>query len=268
MLLKMLSKIFNLSLILFTFLGSFFIESLRKIGSITSFIIVFLQNLVQKPFYKEIFFQQLIFIGFLSLPVIGLTALFSGAVLALQTFAGFSRFSAESTIPTVVVLSIVRELGPVLSGLMIAGRVGSSIAAEIATMKVTDQIDALYILSTNPVKYLIVPKVIATTISLPLLVIIADFIGIMGGYIVSIFKFDFNNISYIENTFKYLKFIDICMSLTKACFFGFVISITACFFGYNAGKGARGVGIATTNSVVVSSILLLLSNYFITQLFI
>jgi len=250
------------------FLGSCLISLFIKSKNIISFILLFFKNLIQRPFYTEIFYQQLIFIGFLSIPLIGLTAFFSGAVLALQTFAGFSRFSAESTIPTVVVLSIVRELGPVLSGLMISGRVGSSIAAEIATMKVTDQIDALYILSTNPIKYLIVPKVLATTISLPILVIFADFIGIMGGYIVSIFKFDFNNISYIENTLKYLKAIDIYMSITKAVFFGFVISITSCFFGYNADKGARGVGIATTNSVVVSSILLLLSNYFITQLFI
>lgn len=250
------------------FLGSCLISVLTKSKNIASFILLFFKSLLKKPFYAEVFLQQLIFIGFLSLPVIGLTALFSGAVLALQTFSGFSRFSAESTIPTVVVLSIVRELGPVLSGLMVSGRVGSSIAAEIATMKVTDQIDALYILSTNPTKYLIIPKVLATTISLPLLVIVADFIGIMGGYLVSIYKFGFNNISYIENTFKYLKAIDIYMSLTKAAFFGFTISLTACFFGYNADKGARGVGVATTNSVVMSSILLLLSNYFITQLFI
>lgn len=264
----MFSRIVDFRSSFVPFLGLCLISVVKKLKNIVSFILLFFKNILQKPFYKEVFFQQLIFIGFLSLPVIGLTAIFSGAVLALQTFSGFSRFSAESTIPIVVVLSIVRELGPVLSGLMMSGRVGSSIAAEIATMRVTDQIDALYILSTNPTKYLIIPKVLATTISLPLLVIAADFIGIMGGYIVSIYKLGFNNISYIENTFNYLKVVDIYMSLTKGAFFGFIISLTSCFFGYNADKGARGVGVATTNSVVMSSILLLLSNYFITQLFI
>ena len=206
-------------------------------------------------------------IGFLSLPVVGLTAIFTGAVLALQTYSGFSRFNAESTIATVVAISLTRELAPVLVGLIVAGRVGASMAAELGTMKVTEQIDALRTLSTNPFKYLIAPRVLAAIISLPLLVLTADIIGIMGGYLVSVHSLGFSAGPYITNTFKFLEMMDIISGLVKAFFFGFIIAIMGCYFGYKSNGGAQGVGIATTNAVVVSSIAILLSNYVITGWF-
>jgi phospholipid/cholesterol/gamma-HCH transport system permease protein len=218
------------------------------------------------PFYYQNFIHQLIFVGFYSLPIIGMTALFSGAVMALQSYTGFARFSAENTIPTVVALSLTRELSPVLSGLMVTARVGASFAAELATMRVTEQIDALYTLSTNSIKFLVVPRVLASVFCLPILVLIADIIGIMGGYIVGVFKLSFNGANYIDNTVKFLKAADITSGLVKAFVFGLIISCTSCYFGYNAKKGAKGVGIASTNAVVGSSILILLSNYFITEL--
>ena len=196
-----------------------------------------------------------------------MTAVFSGAVLALQSYTGFSRFSAESSIATVVVLSITRELGPVLAGLMVAGRVGASIAAEIGTMKVTEQIDALFTLSTDPIKYLVVPRVIAAVLTMPCLVLIGDIIGVMGGYLVSVYKLGFNGITYIKNTVEYLETIDVVSGLVKAAVFGFIIAIMSCYHGYHSNKGARGVGTATTDAVVSSSILILLSNYLITELF-
>jgi phospholipid/cholesterol/gamma-HCH transport system permease protein len=196
-----------------------------------------------------------------------MTAVFSGAVLALQSYTGFSRFSAESSIATVVVLSITRELGPVLAGLMVAGRVGASIAAEMGTMKVTEQIDALFTLSTDPIKYLVVPRVIAAVLTMPCLVLIGDIIGVMGGYLVSVYKLGFNGITYIKNTVEYLETIDVVSGLVKAAVFGFIIAIMSCYHGYHSNKGARGVGTATTDAVVSSSILILLSNYLITELF-
>jgi phospholipid/cholesterol/gamma-HCH transport system permease protein len=179
-----------------------------------------------------------------------------------------SRFaSAESSIATVVVLSITRELGPVLAGLMVAGRVGAAIAAEIGTMNVTEQIDALYTLSTEPIRYLATPRIIASVISLPLLVLVADVIGVMGGYLVSVHKLKFNSAMYIANTFEHLEAIDVWSGLTKAAVFGFIIASVSCFSGFYCGRGAKGVGEATTNAVAISSMLILLTNYIITELF-
>lgn len=219
------------------------------------------------PYHFRIFFKQCIEIGYYSLPVIGLTAVFTGAVLALQSYTGFSRFNAESTIATVVVLSITRELGPVLAGLMVAGRVGAAIAAEIGTMRVTEQIDALTTLSTNPVRYLIVPRVLAGVIMLPILVLIADVIGVFGGYIVAIHKLGFSPGLYLKSTFEFLEANDVISGLVKAAVFGFIITIMGCYNGFNSKGGAQGVGVATTTSVVASSILILIFNYIITELF-
>jgi phospholipid/cholesterol/gamma-HCH transport system permease protein len=229
-------------------------------------IIEVIIDVVTPPFYLRNFTHQLLFIGFYSLPIIGMTALFSGAVMALQSYTGFARFSAENTIPTVVALSLTRELAPVLTGLMVTARVGASFAAELATMRVTEQIDALYTLSTNSIKFLIAPRILASVFCLPLLVLVADIIGIMGGYMVGVFKLSFNSANYINNTVKYLNFSDIQSGLIKAVAFGFIISCTSCYFGYSASKGARGVGIAATNAVVGSSMLILVANYLITEL--
>jgi phospholipid/cholesterol/gamma-HCH transport system permease protein len=248
-------------------IGSVTLEYLAKVGTIFIFICTAIRQSLTPPFYPKLILRQIIEIGYFSLPVVGLTAIFSGAVLALQSYSGFSRFNAESTIAMVVALSVTRELGPVFAGLMVAGRVGASIAAEIGTMKVTEQIDALRTLSTNPFKYLVAPRLIAGIIMLPFLTIIADIIGIMGGYLVSVNNLGFSPGPYIKNTIDFLEPIDIISGLVKAAFFGFVISIMGCYWGYNSQRGAEGVGLATTNAVVSSSIIILLLNYVITGWF-
>jgi len=248
-------------------IGRFTLSNLAKLGEIVIFTANSIRHCFSPPFYPRLIFKQFLHIGYFSLPVVGLTAIFSGAVLALQSYSGFSRFNAESTIATVVVLSITRELGPVLAGLMVAGRVGASMAAEIGTMKVTEQIDALRTLSTSPFKYLIAPRIIAGILMLPLLVLVADVIGVLGGYLVSVHSLGFSPGPYISNTFKFLERIDVVSGLTKAAFFGFVIAIMGCYFGYNSRGGAEGVGTATTNAVVAASITILLLNYIITGWF-
>ncbi len=248
-------------------LGKYTRYQIAKIGEMVIFASQAVRSCFSLPFYPKLVLTQMIRIGYFSLPVVGLTAIFSGAVLALQSYSGFSRFNAESTIATVVVLSITRELGPVLAGLMVAGRVGASIAAEIGLMRVTEQIDALRTLSTNPIKYLVVPRLIASVIVLPILVLIADVIGVMGGYLVSVHSLGFSAGPYIANTFKFLETIDVVSGLVKAGCFGFLIAIMGCYYGYNSARGAEGVGSATTNAVVSSSIFILLSNYLITFIF-
>lgn len=248
-------------------IGRKFLHASEQAGKLTCFAAKAISGITNIPSYSKNVFYQFIIIGFYSLPVVGMTAIFSGAVLALQSYSGFSRFSAESSIATVVVLSITRELGPVLAGLMVSGRVGASIAAEIGTMRVTEQIDALYVLSTNPIKYLVTPRVVAAVLMLPALVLIADIIGVMGGYLVSVHKLGFNEAYYISNTFKYLEFMDVVSGLVKATVFGFIIAVMGCFSGYYSDKGAQGVGKATTAAVVNSSILILVANYTLTELF-
>lgn len=247
-------------------LGHSVIKSLKNLGQLSNFTIEVLYKFFTRGLYLKQAIKQLVEIGYYSLPVIGLTAIFTGAVLALQSYTGFSRMNAENSIASVVVLSITRELGPVLAGLMLAGRIGASIAAEIGTMKVTEQIDALYTLNTDPFKYLIIPRVIAAIIALPLLVCIADLIGIFGGYLVAVYKLGFEKHYFLRTAMKFLEFRDVFSGLVKAGVFGLIVSIVGCFYGYNSGKGAQGVGSATTTSVVYASILILLANYLITGL--
>jgi phospholipid/cholesterol/gamma-HCH transport system permease protein len=218
-------------------------------------------------FYFREFTQQLLTIGYFSLPVVGLTALFTGGALALQIYSGGARFNAEAVVPSVVAIAMVRELGPVLGGLMVAGRVSSSIAAELGTMRVTEQIDALITLSTNPMKYLVVPRVLAATLAMPVLAFVGDVIGIMGGFLVGTRRLDFNTITYINNTVDFLQFGDIISGLVKGAAFGFIVGLMGCYHGYNSGRGAQGVGNATTNAVVSASVLILAANYVLTELF-
>ncbi len=248
-------------------IGALTLSGLEALGRTFIFFFQAIIAAVTPKFYPKQILKQVMDIGFYSLPVVGMTAIFTGAVLALQSYSGFSRFNAESSIATVVVLSITRELGPVLAGLMVAGRVGASIAAEIGTMKVTEQIDALTTLSTNPVKYLIAPRLIAGFITLPILVLIADIIGVMGGYLVSINKLGFNSASYLRSTLEYLEFKDVFSGLVKASIFGFIVALMGCYHGFNSGRGAQGVGKATTSAVVSSSVLILIANYIITEVF-
>ena len=246
--------------------GQITIDTLRTIGRISMFAARSLFYCFLPPFYLRLYIRQIIDIGYYSLPVVGLTAIFTGMVLALQTHTGFSRFNAEGAIANVVVLSITRELAPVLAGLMVAGRIGASIAAEIGTMRVTEQIDALITLSTNPFKYLVAPRLFAGVLMLPILVLVADIIGVLGGYIVSIQKLGLNPTIYLQKTALFLEPFDIISGLIKAAVFGFIISLMGCYHGYHSEGGARGVGDATTNAVVSASVLILGCNYLITEL--
>lgn len=248
-------------------IGRIFIGFLAATGRISMFSGRVARHTLAPPFFLRMTLRQMLEIGYYSLPVVGLTAIFTGAVLALQSYVGFSRFNAESSIATVVVLSITRELGPVIAGLMVAGRIGAAIAAEIGTMRVTEQIDALTTLSTNPFKYLVVPRVLAGIITLPCLVLVADIIGIFGGYLVGIHKLGFSPHTYLKSTFDYLEARDVVSGLVKAGVFGFIITLMGCYHGYHSRGGAQGVGAATTNAVVSASILILLSNYIVTELF-
>jgi phospholipid/cholesterol/gamma-HCH transport system permease protein len=248
-------------------IGAAFLGFLAAAGRIVLFAGAALAGLVRPPWYPRMILRQMVDIGYYSLPVVGLTAIFTGMVLALQTYTGFNRFAAESAIPNVVVISITRELGPVIAGLMVAGRIGAAIAAEIGTMRVTDQIDALTTLSTNPFKYLVAPRLVAGTLMLPLLVLVADIIGVFGGFLVSTYKLDFNPASYIQRTADFLETMDVVAGLVKAAVFGFLVTLMGCFHGYTSRGGAQGVGAATTYAVVSGSILILVFDYFLTEAF-
>ena len=233
----------------------------------TNFTLTSVSSIVRPPIYWNLIVQQMMRIGFFSLPVVGLTAFFTGGVLALQIYNGAARYGAESFVPVVVLVGITRELGPVIAGLMVAGRVSAAIAAEIGTMKVTEQIDALTTLSTNPIKYLVVPRLIAALISMPILVAIADSIGVLGGYIASTKRgLGFNGSVYMNNTMNGLVYWDVESGLIKAAVFGFIIALMGCYNGFYSKGGAQGVGAATTNAVVSSSILVLAANYLLTSL--
>lgn len=248
-------------------IGHSLLNVIQALGAITLFALQAILHCLVPPVFLRHILRQFIDIGYYSLPVVGMTALFTGMVLALQSYTGFSRFNAESAIASVVVLSITRELSPVLAGLMVAGRVGAAIAAEIGTMRVTEQIDALTTLSVSPMKYLVVPRVIAGTLMLPVLVLIGDIIGVYGGYIVSTHVLGFSSGSYLHQSWQVLEQIDVVSGLAKAAVFGFLVSLMGCYHGYNSGRGAQGVGAATTNAVVTASILILICNYLLTQAF-
>ncbi len=248
-------------------IGGLLLRFFETVGRLAMFTGTALYQAAQPPFYLRLIGRQMVDIGYYSLPVVGLTAIFTGMVLALQSYSGFARFSAESAVATVVVLSMTRELGPVLAGLMVAGRIGASMAAEIGTMRVTEQIDALTTLSTNPYKYLVAPRLIAGLTMMPLLVLVADVIGVFGGFLIGVNKLGFNPANYLRQTFEFLEFKDVLSGLVKAAVFGFAITLMGCYHGYNSRGGAQGVGTATINAVVSALILILVSNYLITELF-
>ena len=236
-------------------------------GRLSLFAAHGVRHCAQPPIYPRLIARQMMSIGYYSLPVVGMTALFTGMVLALQIYSGSSRFNAEGAVATIVVIGITRELGPVLAGLMVAGRVGAAMAAEIGTMRVTEQIDALTTLSTNPFKYLVAPRLLAGATMLPILVFIGDIIGVFGGYLIGTTKLGFNSSTYLKNTFEFLETIDVVSGLVKAGAFGFIVSLMGCYHGYHSRGGAQGVGRATTSAVVSASVLILASDYLITELF-
>lgn len=251
----------------FAMVGRVFLVFLQTIGQLALFTCKSIAAIATPPFYWRLYLQQVMTIGFYSLPVVGMTALFTGAVLALQIYLGSARFGAESAVPNIVVVGLTRELGPVLAGLMLGGRVGAAIAAELGTMKVTEQLDALVTLQTNPFRYLVAPRIVAATVTTPILVLIADIIGVMGGYLVGIHKLGFNSAVYLKNTYDFVETIDVASGLVKAAVFGFLIALMGCYHGFSSKGGAQGVGKATTDAVVSSLILILIANYLVTAAF-
>ncbi|MDR0631961.1 MAG: ABC transporter permease [Holosporaceae bacterium] len=248
-------------------LGEYTLATLNETGRVFIFAAKGVKNCFTPPFYFREIFHQIMVVGFYSLPIVGLTAVFAGMVLALQTHVGFTRFNAEGAVASVVVISITRELGPVFAGLMVAGRVSSAIAAEIGSMRVSEQIDALMTLRVDPFKFLVAPRIIAGVLMVPFLVLIADIIGVMGGFLISTTLLDFSTGAYISQTIQNMEIIDVVSGLVKAAAFGFSVATFGCYHGFYSDLGARGVGNATTSAVVSSCIGILVLNYLLTALF-
>lgn len=222
-----------------------------------------MKRLVSPPLDIQNIIRQMLEVGVNSVPVVLITAIATGMVLALHMYTGFSRFGAEGLVGTVVALSMTREFGPVLAALVVSGRAGAAMAAELGTMRVTEQIDALETLATNPVKYLVVPRFLAGLIMLPALTIITDIIGIMGGYFVTVVLLGTSSRAYLRATWDFLQMDDIYNGLIKACFFGAAFSLISCYKGFYTKGGAEGVGKATTGAVVYSFMTVLISDYFL-----
>ena len=251
----------------FQWIGAALLALLLETGKLASFVGRVKLAAISLPFYGGEVLKQCIRIGYYSLPVVGLTAIFTGAALALNIYVGGSRFNAEQFVPNIVVLGITRELGPVLAALMLAGRVSAGIAAEVGTMKVTEQIDALHTLSTDPFRYLYAPRVWAAVLTLPILVFIADIIGVYGGYLVATGTLDFNGDLYIRNTMEYVTGGDVAGGLIKAAVFGGIVALMGCYHGQNSKGGASGVGRAATLAVVSSAVLIFFANFLLTTFF-
>ena len=236
---------------------------IEETGRIVLLLYSILKWLFRPPLNLRNILKQMLEIGVNSLPVVLITAVFTGMVLALQSYTGFRRFGAESFVGSVVALSMTRELGPVLTALIVTGRAGAAMAAELGTMRVTEQIDALETLATNPIKYLIVPRFLSGLIMLPSLTVITDIVGITGGYFVTVVVFGASSTTYMRMTWDFLEIQDIYNGIIKACFFGAILSLISCYKGFYTKGGAEGVGRATTGAVVLSSMTILISDYFL-----
>ncbi|MBN1356258.1 ABC transporter permease [bacterium] len=248
-------------------LGEPFTRFVNESGRIVLLLWSTLRWSIRRPFRVHLLFRSMEEIGVKSLPVVVITAMFTGGILALQSYSSFKRFNAESLIGTMVAIALCRELAPVLTGLIVAGRVGSAMAAELGTMRVTEQIDALYTLAVNPVHYLIVPRFIASMIMLPVMTMLADGLGIAGGYLVATRVYQLNSVVYIRSSFNFLEYEDVYSGLIKSAVFGIIIAIVGCYKGFYTMGGAEGVGRSTTSAVVVSMMLILIIDYFMGALF-
>ena len=249
-------------------IGQMSLYAIGEIGRISMFAVEGAVAAVTPRYYWRPFFAALMRIGFTSLPVVGLTAIFTGGALALNIYEGSILPNADTFIPQILGVSIVRELGPVLASLMVAGRCASAMAAEIGAMRVTEQIDAIRTLSVNPFKYLVAPRILATTIAMPILVLIADVIGVYGGYLVSVYLLDIAAPIYVNSLIDFLSHDDVTSGLVKATVFGFLIAVMGCYYGYRSGGGASGVGNATRTAVVAAAVSIFASNYVLTSLFV
>jgi phospholipid/cholesterol/gamma-HCH transport system permease protein len=223
-------------------------------------------NIARTPFYLDDALYQMDIIGIGSLPIVVLTGFFIGAVMVLQTSAQFSRFGETALVGDVVAISIVRELGPSITSLLVAGRNSSGIASELGSMVVTEQVDAMRAMGTDPVKKLVTPRVLATTLMLPLLTAISDFIGLVGGYLISHFQLRLDPVQYWTRAIHALQFGDLVQGMVKPLVFGFILSSVGCYYGLSVRGGTQGVGRATTQAVVTASVLILVINFFVTRL--
>jgi len=247
-------------------MGKKIIYLLEEVGGISSVFTQIILRMVRPPFKGRYIISQMLEIGVRTLPIASIMAVFTGMVLAVQTYIKLKEFDAETVVGGVVAASVCKELGPVLTAIIVAGRIGSSTTAEIGSMKVTEQIDALETLAVDPIKYLACPRFIASLVMLPCLTVYTDFIGILGGYVMGVYKFSISSSIYISNSINFISPWDILSGLIKAFFFGMIVIIIGCYKGFTTEGGAEGVGKATTSSVVTSSILVLVSNYFLTVL--
>jgi len=246
--------------------GRSVLRNVEEMGKILLLFLSVLSWMFRPPMKLRLIFKQMEFVGVKSIFVVILTGTFTGMVMALQGYHGFRMFSAESLVGSTVALGMTRELGPVLTSLMVTARAGSAMAAELGTMRVTEQIDALYVMASNPVKHLIVPRVIAGVIMVPILTIVSDFVGIIGGYFVGVIILDINAGAFVKNITRYVELDDIYNGLIKAAVFGLILSLVGCYKGFNTTGGAEGVGRATTEAVVLASISILISDYFLTAI--
>ena len=247
-------------------LGKSVLKNIEEMGKITMLLFSTLAWMVRPPLKARLIFKQMEFVGVKSIMVVLLTGTFTGMVMALQGYHGFKLFSAESLVGSTVALGMTRELGPVLTSLMVTARAGSAMAAELGTMRVTEQIDALYVMAANPIKHLIVPRIIAGVLMVPILTVVSDFVGILGGYFVGVGILNINSGMFVKNIYRYLDLDDIFNGLVKAACFGLILSLIGCYKGFNTRGGAEGVGRATTEAVVVASISILISDYFLTAI--
>jgi len=246
--------------------GRWLFAQVEDLGRLFVVLFATLYWFVRPPYRIRETFRQMQYVGVGSFLIISLTGTFTGMVLALQTYSAFVTFNAESLVGATVALSMTRELGPVLSGLMVTARAGSAMAANLGTMRVTEQIDALYAMATEPVHYLVVPRVNASVLMLPVLTIMGDAIGIIGGWLVSVGLFGANSYLYMDRTFQFLEVNDITSGLIKAAFFGLILSATGCAKGFYTSGGAEGVGRGTTSAVVTACLYILLSDFFLTKI--
>ncbi len=247
-------------------IGRMTISFLEELGAFFIFFFQAVSQLARPPIFLKQYFKQMEFIGIRSTPVVMLTGIFTGMVSALQTHHGFSLFGAESLVGSTTALGLLRELGPVLAALMVTARAGSAMTAEIGIMQVTQQVDALVVMGVNPFKYLIIPRVVATVIMMPMLTLIFDAIGMIGSYIVGTVILDIDKGVFMARIMEYVSYEDLFSGLIKSCFFGGILAVVCCFKGYSTSGGAEGVGKSATQSVVISSVSILIADYMLTAI--
>lgn len=251
----------------FEILGLALIRFFEYVGSLVLLLIETLGFVFRGSIRLSLTIQQMAFLGVNSVGIVIMTTTFAGMVMSLQLAHIAVRYGVSNVVGGGVALAMCRELGPMLTAVVVAGRAGAAITAEIGTMKVTEQIDALTTLSTNPVKYLVVPRVLAATLAMPALVAVGDAIGILGGYLVGVNRLGFNPATYLKNTADYLELWDVGSGLVKGAVFGFIVAVMGCYYGMHSGRGAQGVGRATKGAVVAASVLILAANYLLTEVF-